>query len=63
MRGAVSSPELFHADTLAEPLGRLLVGVTMNVYLHASRHRARLTQAEREAFTEAVEWGSMGSSA
>ena len=35
----------------------------MNVYLHASRHRARLTQAEREAFAEAVEWASMGTSA
>ena len=47
MLGAVSSPELFHADTLAEPLGP------------RSRHRARLTWAEHVAFAEAVEWAEL----
>ena len=51
------------ASETAGQVGHKSVGVTMNVYLHASRHRARLTQAEREAFAEAVVWGSMGTSA
>ena len=51
MLGALSSPELFHADTLAEPLGP------------RSRHRARLTWAEHVAFAEAVEWAELGTSA
>ena len=51
------------ASETAGQVGHKSVGVTMNVYLHASRHRARLTQAEREAFSEAAEWGSMGTSA
>ena len=50
MLGAVSSPELFHADTLAE-------SKTLGP---RSRHRARLTWAEHVAFTEAVEWAELG---
>lgn len=33
------------------------------IYMVAMKHRARLSQAERAAFAEAITWASMGTSA
>jgi integrase len=37
--------------------------ITTGIYMVATKHRARLSQAERAAFDEAIEWASLGTSA
>jgi hypothetical protein len=51
------------ASETAGQLGHKNPTITTGIYMVAMKHRARLSQAERTAFAEAVEWASMGTSA
>jgi hypothetical protein len=51
------------ASETAGQLGHRNPTITTGIYMVAMKHRARLSQAERAAFAEAVSWASMGSSA
>jgi integrase len=50
------------ASETAGQLGHKNPTITTGIYMVAMKHRARLSQAERTAFAEAVEWASMGTS-
>jgi len=51
------------ASETAGQLGHKNPTVTTGIYMVAMKHRARLSQAERTAFAEAIAWASMGTSA
>jgi integrase len=51
------------ASETAGQLGHKNPTITTGIYMVAVKHRARLSQAERAAFAEAVSWASMGTSA
>ena len=51
------------ASETAGQLGHKNPTITTGIYMVAMKHRARLSQAERAAFAEAVSWASMGTSA
>jgi hypothetical protein len=51
------------ASETAGQLGQRNPTITTGIYMVATKHRARLSQAERAAFAEAVSWASMGTSA
>jgi integrase len=51
------------ASETAGQLGHKTPTITTSVYMVAAKHRARLSQAERTAFEEALAWASMGTSA
>lgn len=44
-------------------LGHKNPTITTVIYMVAMKHRARLSQAERAAFAEAISWASIGTSA
>jgi hypothetical protein len=46
--------------SLGGQLGHKNPTITTGIYLVAMKHRARLSQAERVAFAEAVAWASNG---
>jgi Phage integrase family len=51
------------ASETAGQLGHKNPTITTGIYMVAMKHRARLSQAERAAFAEAIAWASMGTSA
>lgn len=51
------------ASETAGQLGHKNPTITTGIYMVATKHRSRLSQAERAAFSEAVAWASMGTSA
>ena len=51
------------ASETAGQLGHKNPTITTGIYMVAIKHRARLSQAERAAFAEAITWVSMGTSA
>jgi integrase len=51
------------ASETAGQLGHKNPTITTGIYMVAIKHRARLSQAERAAFAEAIAWVSMGTSA
>lgn len=51
------------ASETAGQLGHKNPTITTGIYMVAMKHRARLSQAERAAFAEAIAWASMGTCA
>jgi integrase len=51
------------ASETAGQLGHKTPSITTSVYMVAAKHRARLSQAERVAFAQAIAWASLGTSA
>jgi integrase len=48
------------ASETAGQLGHKNPTITTGIYMVAMKHRARLSQAERAAFAEAITWGLNG---